>query len=160
MLVILEGLVLAFWLLLVCVVCVASGPAAMVSFYEKDVQRRVVDLGLATEESVKKAGTLSMLAVFLPQLTVVPALVWLYNGVSGFWDGFLQLAGVYLIAGLFDRLFIDEWWVCRTKVWIIPGTEDLMPYIPRSIKIKKWIGTIVGFTLLAAVIAGIARLIH
>ena len=160
MLVILEGLVLAFWLLLVCVVCVASGPAAMVSFYEKDVQRRVVDLGLATEESVKKAGTLSMLAVFLPQLTVVPALVWLYNGVNGFWDGFLQLAGIYLIAGLFDRLFIDEWWVCRTKVWIIPGTEDLMPYIPRSIKIKKWIGTIVGFTLLAAVIAGIARLVR
>jgi len=160
MLVILEGLVLAFWLLLVCVVCVASGPAAMVGFYEKDVQKRVVELGLATEEKIKKAGMLSVLAVFLPQLTVVPALVYLYNGVNGFRDGFLQLAGIYLIAGLFDRLFIDEWWVCRTKVWIIPGTEDLMPYIPRNVKIKKWIGTVVGFTLLAAVIAGIARLIH
>ena len=29
MLVILEGLVLAFWLLLVCVVCVAIGPAGL-----------------------------------------------------------------------------------------------------------------------------------
>ena len=158
MLVILEGLVLAFWLLLVCVVCVAIGPAAMAGFYQKDVQKRVVGLGLATEDQIKKAGALSALAVFIPDFTVVPALVFLYNGTNGFWDAFLQLACIYLIAGLFDRLFIDEWWVCRTKTWIIPGTEDLMPYIPKEEKIKKWVGTVVGFTLLAAIIAGISLL--
>ena len=53
MAVILEGLVLAFWLVLICVVCLAKGPAAMSAFYEKDVQQRVVELGLGTEEQVK-----------------------------------------------------------------------------------------------------------
>ena len=160
MLVILEGLADAFWLLLVCVVCTAFGPAGMAVFYEKNVQERVVSLGLTTEEKLKTAGALSVIAIFLPQVTVFPALVYLYNGVSGFQNGFLQLTCVYLIAGLFDRLFIDEWWVSHTKSWIIPGTEDLMPYIPKETKIKKWIGTLVGFPLLAAVIAGIAQLIR
>ena len=158
--VILEGLVLAFWLLLICVVCMAKGPAAMAAFYEKDVQKRVVELGLGTEEQVKKASLAAVLAMLVPVLFAVPAVVYLYNGVNGFWDGFLQLTGIYLIAGLFDRIFIDEWWVCRTKAWIIPGTEDLMPYIPAPVKIKKWAGTVIGFTVLAAIIAGVLQLIR
>ena len=158
--VILEGLVLAFWLLLICVVCMAKGPAAMVAFYEKDVQKRVVELGMVTEEQVKKESLTAVLAMLIPVLIIVPAAVYLYNGVNGFMDGFLQLTGIYLIAGLFDRIFIDEWWVCRTKAWIIPGTEDLMPYIPARVKIKKWVGTVIGFTVLAAIIAGILQLIR
>ena len=37
------------------------------------------------------------------------------------------LGAILLIVGVFDRLYIDWYWVGRTKVWIIPGTEDLMP---------------------------------
>ena len=158
--VILEGLALAFWLVLICVVCIAKGPAAMAAFYEKDVQQRVAELGLATKEELKKESGIAFLAMFLPVLFAVPAVVYLYNGVNGFMGGFLQMAAVYLIAGLFDRIFIDEWWVCRTKVWIIPGTEDLMPYIPAKVKKKKWVGTVVGFTVLAAIIAGILQLVR
>ena len=36
-----------------------------------------------------------------------------------------------MIEGLFDRFFIDWFWVGKTKAWLIPGTEDLMPYIPK-----------------------------
>jgi hypothetical protein len=158
MLIILEGLVNASWLLLVCVICTAYGPAGMAVFYEKNVQERVISLGFTTTEKLKTAGTLSVIAIFVPQLTVFPLLVFLFNGTTGFLDSFLQLTCVYLIAGLFDRLFIDEWWVSHTKAWIIPGTEDLMPYIPKEAKIKKWAGTLIGFPLLAAIIAGIAQL--
>ena len=158
MLIILEGLVLAFWLVLICVVCMAKGPAAMAAFYEKDVQKRLVGLGLGTEEQVKKESLIAVLSMLIPVLFIVPAVVYLYNGTNGFLDGFLQLTGIYLIAGLFDRIFIDEWWVCRTKAWIIPGTEDLMPYIPAAVKAKKWVGTVIGFTVLAAIIAGILQL--
>lgn len=35
------------------------------------------------------------------------------------------LGAVLLIVGVFDRLYIDWYWVGRTKAWIIPGTEDL-----------------------------------
>ena len=85
-------------------------------------------------------------------------MVYLYNGVNGFWDGFLQMTGIFLIMGLFDRLFIDEYWVGHTKAWFIPGTEDLMPYIPAQVKFRKWAGTLVGFPLLAAVIASVIQL--
>lgn len=42
------------------------------------------------------------------------------------------LRAILLIMGVFDRLYIDWHWVGRTKVWIIPGTEDLMPCMPQS----------------------------
>ena len=42
MLVIFEGLILSFWLLLICVVGIANGFVWMVFFYEKDVNDRVV----------------------------------------------------------------------------------------------------------------------
>ena len=115
-----HGLLLSFWLLLICVAGIANGPVGLVVFYEQDVKDRVVELGLTTAEKIKKISASLGLALFIPQLTVIPAVVYLYNGVNGF----LQLLGIYMIADLFDRLFIDEWWVGHTKAWIIPGTED------------------------------------
>jgi hypothetical protein len=38
---------------------------------------------------------------------------------------------------------------------VIPGTEDLMPYIPIKTKIGKWLGTVVGFPVIAALVAGV-----
>ena len=61
--------------------------------------------------------------------------------------------------GLFDRLFIDWYWVGHTKAWEIEGTEDLKPYISKKTLIGKWAGTLVGFPLLAAIIAGLAELL-
>ena len=42
MLVILEGLVMAFWLLFICAVGIADGPVGLVVFYEQNVKDRVV----------------------------------------------------------------------------------------------------------------------
>lgn len=158
MLIILEGLIMCFWLLLICVVGIANGPVGLVIFYEQDVKDRVVKCGLTTAERIKKASAISSIALFLPLLTVVPAVVYFYNGVDGFLNGFLQLLGLFMIMNLFDRFFIDEWWVGHTKAWIIPGTEDLMPYINTKTRIRKWIGTLVGFPILAAIEAGIMQL--
>ena len=63
------------------------------------------------------------------------------------------------IMGLFDRIFIDWYWVGHTKAWLIPKTEDLQPYIPAKTLIKKWVGTIIGYPIIAAIIAGIMTLI-
>ena len=153
MLLILEGLVMAFWLLLVCVVGIRNGAVGLVTFYEKDVQDRVVKLGLTTPERIKKSSAISARALFLPLLTVVPAVVWFYNGVDGFLDGFFQLTVIYMIMNLFDRLFVDVFWVGHTKTWEIPGTEDLKPYIPAKRHLAKWVGTCMGFPLLAAIIS-------
>ncbi len=157
MLAVFEGLILSFWLLLICVVGIANGPVGMVMYYEKDVQDRVIELGLTTREKIKKTSMIAGLALFVPQLTIIPAVVYFYNGVDGFWNGFFQLLVIYMIANLFDRLFVDEWWVGRTKAWLIPGTEDLRPYIPVKVKITKWVGTCIGYPILAAILSGIMQ---
>ena len=158
MLIVLEGLVMSFWLLLICVVGIAKeGPVGLVNFYEKDAQERVVELGLTTKEKIKKAATISGIALIVPLITVVPAVVYLYNGVTGFWDGFIQLLSIYMIMNVFDRLFIDEWWVNHTRAWIIPGTEDLMPYVDGKVRIRKWTVSLIMVPALAAIIAGVMQ---
>ena len=160
MLIVLEGLVMSFWLLLICVVGIAKeGPVGLVNFYEKDAQERVVELGLTTKERIKRAATISGIALIFPLITVVPAVVYLYNGVTGFWDGFIQLLSIYMIMNVFDRLFIDEWWVGHTKAWFIPGTEDLMPYITWKVRIRKWVVSLILFPLAAVIIAGVMQVI-
>lgn len=77
---------------------------------------------------------------------------------SWFLDGFWQMLIILWIMGLFDWIFIDWYWVGHTKAWIIPGTEDLQPYIPTKVLIRKWVGTIVGYPLIAAMLAGIMTL--
>lgn len=129
---VLEGLAMSFWLLLVCVVGIANGPIGLVFFYEKDVKDRVIQLGLTTPEKIKKSAILISLVLFLPVLIFVPVLVYFVNGARGFWDGFTQMTVIYLIMNLFDRLFIDWYWVGHTKAWDIKGTEDLKPYITKN----------------------------
>ena len=156
--VLLEGLVMSFWLLLICVVGIANGPVGLVFFYEQDVQDRVIELGLTTTDKIKKDTIITILAMYIPTLIVVPVLVYFVNGARGFWDGFTQMTYIYLIMNLFDRLFIDWYWVGHTKAWEIEGTEDLKPYIPRKTLIIKWLGTIVVSPIMAAIPAFIFHL--
>lgn len=159
MLIALEGIVMCFVLLIICVVATANGPVGAVTFYEKDVQKRVVELGITTEKEIKKRSLIITLALYIPLLTLVPYMVYGINGASGFWNGFWQMSAIMIITGLFDRLFIDWYWVEHTKAWHIEGTEDLKPYIPAKIKAGKWFFTLVGFPVISAIIAGIAELI-
>ncbi len=155
-LILMEGIVLCFLLLLTCVVGIANGPVGLVVLYEEDVQQRVVELGLTTKAQIHRSFLLSCIALFLPVFTLVPYMVYGINGAEGFWDGFAQMSAILLMEGLFDRFFIDWYWVGKTKAWNIPGTEDLKPYIPTKVKIGKWLGTLVGFPLMAALMAWIA----
>lgn len=159
MLILLESIAMCFLLLIICVVGIANGPVGSVYFYEQEVQEKVVELGLTTKEKIKNGYTIAGIALFVPILLFVPAMVYFINGARGFWDIFLQLTVIFLIMGLFDRLFIDWYWVGKTKAWYIPGTEELMPYIPKKTLIKKWIGTFIGYPLLAAILSGVMSLI-
>lgn len=159
MLLFLEGIVMCFLLLFLCAVGIANGPAGLVVFYEKDVQERVVALGYTTKEKIKRRFVAVSIALFAPTVLFVPLMVYGVNNAVGFWEAFGQMTVIFWIMGLFDRVFIDWYWVGHTKAWIIPGTEDLQPYIPAKTLIKKWIGTIIGFPMMAAVIAGIMALL-
>lgn len=159
-LIILEGAVMCFALLLVCVVGMANGAVGLVTFYEKDVQERAIALGYTTQARIRKSTVIVLVALLLPQLVLTPAMVYGVNGAYTFWSGFWQMSAILWIQGVFDRLFIDWYWVGRTKAWVIPGTEDLMPYIPRRTLMAKWFGTIFINPLMAAAVAGVMALLR
>jgi len=149
---------MCFALLIVCVVGIANGPAGLVVLYEEDVQKRVVELGYMTPAQIKKSFIITCIALFLPMFVLAPLMVYGLNGAVGFIDGFWQMSIILVLSGLFDRFFIDWYWVGKTKAWIIPGTEDLQPYIPKNVLIRKWLGTLVLNPAIAAAVAGIVSL--
>lgn len=160
MILIIEGLAMCFILLIVCVVGIANkGPVGLVCFYEKDVQERVVELGLTTKEEIKRSTILAAIAVTLPMTILIPYMVYKINGVTDFKQALFQMVVISLIANLFDRFFIDYYWVGKTNAWNIPGTEDLKPYIPTSTLIKKWIGTLIVHPLIFLLIAWIIQFV-
>lgn len=55
-----------------------------------------------------------------------------------FWSAFWQFFVILYVMNLIDRLGIDGYWVGHTKTWVIPGTEDLVQYISKADKQKKW----------------------
>ena len=142
MLVLIEGIVMCFILLIICVVGIANGPVGLVVFYEDDVKKRVIELGLITEEKIKRNSLIVKIALFAPILFLTPAMVYFINGAREFRDLFWQMTVILMIMGLFDRIFIDWYWVGHTKAWLIPGTEDLMPYIPKKTVVYKTLNCI------------------
>lgn len=155
MLIIIESIVMCFLLLITCVIGIANGPVGLVVLYEDDVQERVVELGYTTKEKIRKSFIIMCIALFAPVIILVPAMVYYINGAVGFWEGFWQMTIIMWIMGLFDRFFIDWYWVGHTKAWDIPGTDDLKPYIPKKVLIRKWAGTIIVYPMIAAIIAAI-----
>lgn len=154
-----EIIVACFILLIVCVAGIANGPVGLVCLYEKDVQERVVQLGLITKAKIKRNEMVASAAMMIPLIVLIPGMVYGINGAATFWEGFWQMSIILWGMGLFDRLFIDWYWVARTKAWLIPGTEDLMPYIPTKTRVTKWITTLAGYPVMAAAIAGLMTLV-
>ena len=87
-------------------------------------------------------------------LIYVLVCVYVLNGARGFRSGFWQGFVILSIMNLIDRLLIDEYWVGHTTASIIPGTEDLRPYITAQDKRTKWIMGTLGIAFLAAALSG------
>ena len=155
---ILEGLGLGFLLYLICAIGIRNGAIGMVHLYDQKVQERVVQLGLTTAEEVRKRSVRFRSLCLPGYLIYVLICVYVINGARGFFAEFWQGFVILFIMNLIDRFLIDEYWVGHTKAWIIPGTEDLRPYITAKDKKKKWIMGTVGMALLAAILSGIMAL--
>ena len=156
---VLEGLGLGFLLYLICAIGVRNGAIGMVHLYDRKVQERVVELGLTTAEQIRKRSIWFRSLCLPGYLIYVLICVYVINGARGFFEGFWQSFVILFIMNLIDRFLIDEYWVGHTKAWIIPGTEDLRPYIAAKDKKKKWIMGTVGMALLAAILSGVMALI-
>ena len=157
--VILEGLGLSALLVFVCAVGIRKGAAGMVHLYDQKVQERCVALGLTTKEKIKR-NALCFKALCIPvYLVYVLICVYAINGAHTFWKGFWQCFVILSVMNLIDRFLIDGYWVGHTKAWVIPGTEELMPYISKADKRRKWLAGTVGMAVISAVLAGIGMLL-
>ena len=150
-----EGLGLGAILCLVCAFGIRNGAVGMVHLYHPKVQQRCVELGLTTQEKIKRYRTAFKLICLPIYLIYLFVCVYAVNGAHGFAAGFWQMLVILLVLNLIDRFLIDDWWVGKTKRWIIPGTEDMRPYITAQDRCRKWIFGTVGMAILAAALSGI-----
>lgn len=158
MILVLECIVICFILFLPCVVVIANGIHNGAFLFEKDVQERVIQMGLITKEKIDRNRKLFKISTVVVMIAFVLWAVYGINGARGFITPFLQIYALTMAEGLFDRFFIDAYWVGHTKAWTIPGTEDLKPYIPKKTLIIKWLIVIVGNPLIAAFLSCIMLL--
>lgn len=154
----LEGLGLGALLVLVCVFGIRNGAVGLVHLYEQEVQDRCVELGLTTHEKIKRNSKIFKLCCIPGYIAYILFCVYAINGAHGFWQGFGQMYAILFVMSLIDRFLIDDWWVGHTNAWVIPGTEDLQPYISSNAKCKKWMMGIFGMAVIAAVLSGIMLL--
>ena len=156
---IVEGLGLGALLALICAIGIRNGAVGMVHLYDKKVQDRVIQLGMTTREAIRRRSARFRSLCLPAYMAYVLVCVYAINGARGFLPGFRQGFVILFIMNLIDRLLIDEYWVGHTNAWIIPGTEDLRPYITAKDKRQKWIMGTVGMAALSAALAGIMALI-
>ena len=157
--IVIEGLLLGALLVGFCALGIRRGAVNMVFLYHGDVQERCIQNGLITREQISRNRRLFKGLGIPVYFAFVLVSVYAVNGARGFWPGFWQSFAILSIVNLIDRLGIDAWWVGHTKAWVIPGTEDLRPYIDRKDKRGKWLIGTVGFAILSAALSGIMALI-
>lgn len=150
---IIEGVGLGILLILICAIGISKGPIGMVHLYSKEVQKRCVELGMITQEKIKRKALIFKIICIPGYITYVLCAVYLLNGAKGFLAGFWQLFVILSIMNLIDRFLVDGFWVSHTKAWIIPGTEDLKPYITVKDKCHKWLFGTVGMAAIAAILS-------
>lgn len=150
----LEGLGVGAFLVRICALGIRKGAVGMVHLYHEDVQARAIAQGLITKEQIRKNSLRFKLVCIPGYLAYVLVCVYALNGARGFWAGFWQLFVILSIMNVIDRLLIDDYWVGHTDAWVIPGTEDLRPYITAQDKRKKWLAGTLGMAVISAVLAG------
>ena len=155
---IVEGLGLGALLVLVCAVGIRKSAVGMVHLYSREVQDRCVQQGLTTHERIRRSA-LRFKAVCLPgYIAYVLVCVYCVNGARGFLPGFWQLLVILSVMNLMDRFLVDDLWVGHTGAWVIPGTEDLRPYITARDKGRKWLFGTVGMAVISAVLSAVMLL--
>lgn len=157
--IVIESLLLGALLVIFCAVGIRKGAVNMVFLYHADVQERCIQNGLITPGQIVKNRRLFKSLGIPVYLVFILVSVYLVNGARGFWTAFWQSFAILSIVNLIDRFFIDEYWVGHTKAWVIPGTEDMRPYIDRKDKLGKWLLGTVGFAVLSAILSGIMTLL-
>ena len=128
-------------------------------FYPKPVQERVYQLGLTDKETVARKRKRFMIPFLLVLLAALLLIIGLWNGIHDYRPAYFQMLLFLEVMNWFDGIVIDRLWVGHSRLWIIPGTEDI-PFVQtwRQVFKKRRILSIVWFAG-AAVVAGLVAFI-
>lgn len=134
-----------------------KGPLGSIFYYPKEVQARVLELGLIDEKTLKRwrntANSILCILVFIALYIMIV----LVNRAASFWDCVWQVYVLFLGMEVFDVFAVDTLWVACSDWWDIPGTEDLR-YLYQDYKTKtkvKGLKLIVMAIPLSAIIGGL-----
>ena len=128
-------------------------------FYPKTVQERAIEIGLTTQETIKKKRKIFMTELYIVMLTALVLIIGLWNHVSDFKTAYLQALLFLEIMNIYDGIVIDKIWVGYSKFWLIPGCEDI-PYVQTWMQVlKKRSFLALIWVVGAAIVAGIVVLI-
>ena len=146
-----------FCALFTLMVKLAAGSNALnaLYFYPKPVQERVYELGLTDRKTVAKKRKCFMVPFFVIMLTALLLIIGLWNGIRDFRPAYGQAVLFLVVMNWYDGLVIDRLWVGHSRLWIIPGTEDI-PFVQtwRQVLKKRGILTLT-WVMGAAVVARI-----
>ena len=125
-------------------------------FYPKPVQERVYELGLTDRKTVAKKRKHFMIPFFLVMLAALLLIIGLWNSVRDFWPAYGQALLFLEVMNWYDGFVIDRLWVVHSRLWIIPGTEDV-PFVQtwKQVFTKRGILSII-WGAGAAIAAGLA----
>lgn len=108
-------------------------------FYPKPVQERVYQLGLTGREAVARKRKLFMVPFFLVMLVALLLIIGAWNGIHTFWPAYVQALLFLEVMNWYDGIVIDRLWVGHSRLWVIPGTEDI-PFVqtwPQVLKLQR-----------------------
>lgn len=122
-----EAVVLCVLFHLAIWVQVRQAPARRVYSYAPVFVQRYIELGKIPDK--KNPGTLERVKKKWPAAIVIGILlgviVYFVNGSRSFLNGFLVSYGLWLVVDWYDAIVIDILWLCHSKMYILPGTEDM-----------------------------------
>lgn len=105
-------------------------PLSMISDYPPEIQNRVRELGLISDEQKRysKSDIIRKLIAIIVFGIILAFIVYKFNEVDTFIKGFGYSYLLWNIVNWWDAIFIDCVWFCHSKRVIIPGTEDMKEY--------------------------------
>ena len=123
--------------------------------YIDEAERR----GLANKETVMKKGKRFMIPFCIIIFIALVLIIAVWNHVTDFKTAYLQSVLFLVVVNWFDGIVIDELWVGHSRLWVIPGMEDVPHTKPVSYMLKRrTLGTVM-YLVVALVVAGVVVLI-
>lgn len=138
---------------------VRGGAADGLYFYPKTVQERAIEIGLTTQETIKKKRKIFMTEFYIVMLVTLVLIIGLWNHITDFKTAYLQALLFLEVMNIYDGIVIDKLWVGYSKFWILPGCEDI-PFVQTWGQVfKKRFFLALIWIVGAAIAAGIVVLI-